>query len=180
VTTVNAAPAARDCYAPIMEPGVTSSAQPASPPSSDGRRIPWLALIGPAVLALSTVFAWTIEAFLPPPAASIYATELSVPFLVTTRVFFTRPPTVAQVLVVFAIAASGLILVQAKWADILRRLIGVVTLILAGLFAWRFNQSLESFHTPGLLRTLRLGFYLGVIGAILLVVLPGARGEKAR
>lgn len=140
-----------------------------------------LALIGPAFLALSTAFAWTIELFSSDPSAPIYATEVSVPFLVSARFFMSGTPTVAQILAVLAVVACGLMLVQKPWADILRRVLGVCTLILAGLFAWRFNQSLESFqYAPGLLRVLRLGFYLGVMGGILLIVLPGACPSRAQ
>lgn len=139
--------------------------------------VPWLALIGPAFLALSTVFAWVTKAAAV-VSGPVYATGFSVPFVSTF--FVPGGPTVAQVLAVLAIVASGLILVQARWADILRRVLGACVLILGGLFAWglswlsQFESSGEatSWWRPELFG---LGFYLSVIGAILLIVLPSAR-----
>jgi hypothetical protein len=152
------------------------SAAPSSPPAAARLRVPWLDLIGPAFLALSPAFAWTTELFSSYPAAPIYATELSIPFLVSGSLFLTRAPTVAQVFAVLAVGGSGLILAQTRWTDILRRVLGVCALILASLFAWRFNLSLEAVQfTPDLVRVFRLGFYLGVMGGILLIVLPGVR-----
>jgi hypothetical protein len=155
-------------------------ADPSSPARADRPLVPWLALIGPAFLALSTVFAWTMEMFSPGPSP-IYATELSIPFLVSTRFFMTRAPSLAQVLAVLAIGAAILILVETRWADIVRRLLGLCALIGTGLFAWRLEQSIESvlpsrgMDRAGLLTFLGSGFYLGVIGAFLLIVLPGTR-----
>jgi hypothetical protein len=156
---------------------MTTSAAPSSPPTADRPRVPWLALIGPAFLALSTVFPWTTW-----PLGTPHATEFSVPFVSTF--FVPRGPTVAQVLIVLAIVASGLILVQAGWADILRRVLGACALILGGLFAWGLSWLSQVFESSGEATSwwrpelFDLGFYLSVIGAILLIVLPGARRSR--
>jgi hypothetical protein len=92
-----------------------------------------------------------------------------VALLVSGEFFMNRAPTVAQVLAVLAVGASGLILVQARWADILRRVLGACALIISSLLAWRLKQWVEGILPPrgnvssrGLLnRFLGLGFYLG-------------------
>jgi hypothetical protein len=160
---------------------VTTFATPSSPPTADRPRVPWLALIGPAFLALSTVFPWTTEAAAV-VSGPVYATGVSVPWV--SEFLMTRAPTLAQVLIVLAVVASGLILVQARWADILRRVLGACALILGGLFAWVLSWLSQVFESSGEATSwwrpelFDLGFYLSVIGAILLIVLPGARRSR--
>jgi hypothetical protein len=142
---------------------------------------PWLPLIGPAFLALSTVFPWTTDAAAV-DSGPVYATEVGVPFV--SDFFMNRAPTVAQVVIVLAIVASGLILVQARWADILRRVLGACAVIVEGLPAlgigW-FAVGFGEVTIVGLLSFFGLGLYLAVIGGILLIGLPSARRRhKAR
>jgi hypothetical protein len=64
----------------------------------------------------------------------------------------------------------------------LRRVIGGVALLLFGLFALRLSQFLSAGVPEGISgfpAVLRAGFYVGVVGAILLIAAPGRKVEAS-
>lgn len=147
--------------------------EPATPPER-ALGWPWPALGGGALLLLSAAFAWVVQPFPPPDA--IHATDLPALFLVSSRFFGTRIPTVAHVVALTGLVASVLVLLEARWADILRRVLGAVPLAVAVLFVWRFDEAYAGIGNEGsILRFLRLGYYLAVVGAIVLILMPRRR-----
>jgi hypothetical protein len=140
---------------------------------------PWLVFAGIALLILSQVFPWSLQPFVPSDQqGGLYATAISVP-AVLSRGFLDLPaPTAAQVIAVLALSAAVLLVIPSRWADFLRRVIGGVALLLFVLFAWRLSQFLSGTLPEGVAGfpgVLRAGFYLGVLGAIVLIAAPGRR-----
>jgi hypothetical protein len=136
---------------------------------------PWPALGGGVLLLLSTAFAWIVQPFPPPDA--LHATDLPALFLVSSHFFGTRIPTVAHVVALTGLAASVLVLLETRWADILRRVVGAVPLAVGVLFVWRFDGAYAGIGNMGsILGFLRAGYYLAVVGAIVLILMP--RGRK--
>ncbi len=148
-----------------------------APPPERVLGTPWPALGGCGLLLLSTAFAWIAQPFPPPDA--LYATDLPAPFLVSSRFVETRIPTVAHVVALIGLAASVLVLLEARWADILRRALGAVLLAVGVLFVWRFDDAFASIGNEGyILGFLRLGYYLAVVGAVVLILMP-RRGTRS-
>jgi drug/metabolite transporter (DMT)-like permease len=156
---------------------------PPPPGPTRPRYTPWLLFAGVALLILSQVFPWSLQPFIPSDQqAGLYATGISVPAVLSRGFFELSAPTAAQVIAVLVLIAAVLLVVPSRWADVLRRVIGGVALLLFGLFAWRLSQLLSAGvpeGLPGFPAVLRAGFYLGVVGAILLIAAPGPKADRS-
>jgi hypothetical protein len=154
---------------------------PPSPRRTEPRYTPWLLFAGVALLILSQVFPWSLQPFLPADGqAGLYATGISVPAVLSRGSLDLSAPTAAQVIAILVLITAVLVLVPSRRADVLRRVIGGVALLLFGLFAWRLSQFLSAGvpeGIPGFPAALRAGFYVGVVGAILLIAAPGRKVE---
>jgi hypothetical protein len=154
---------------------------PPTPGRTVPRQGPWLVFSGIALLILSQVFPWSLQPFIPSDQqAGLYATAISVPAVLSRGSLGLSGPTAAQVIAVLVLSAAVILIVPSRWADVLRRVIGGVALLLFVLFAWRLSQLLSGGlpeGLPGFPGILRAGFYLGVIGAILLIAAPGPNTE---
>ena len=138
---------------------------------------------GIALLILSEAFPWSLQPFIPASQqGGLYATGISVPGVLSRGFFQLSAPTAAQVIAILVSSAVVFLVVPSRWADVLRRVIGGVALLLLGLFAWRLSQLLSRGvpeGVPGFPGVLRAGFYLGVVGAILLIAAPGRKVEAS-
>jgi hypothetical protein len=138
---------------------------------------------GIALLILSEAFPWSLQPFIPASQqGGLYAAGISVPGVLSRGFFQLSAPTAAQVIAILVSSAVVFLVVPSRWADVLRRVIGGVALLLLGLFAWRLSQLLSGGvpeGVPGFPGVLRAGFYLGVVGAILLIAAPGRKVEAS-
>jgi hypothetical protein len=138
---------------------------------------------GIALLILSEAFPWSLQPFIPADQqGGLYATGISVPVVLSRGSLQLSAPTAAQVIAILVLSAVVFLIVPSRWADVLRRVIGAVALLLFGLFAWRLSQFLSGGlpeGVPGFPAVLRAGFYLGVVGAILLIAAPGRKVEAS-
>jgi hypothetical protein len=163
-----------------VEPRPAASPPPV-PGSVDRQHTPWLVFAGIALLILSEGFPWSLQPFIPADQqGGLYATGISVPAVLSRGLLQLSAPTAAQVIALLVLSAVVFLIVPSQWADVLRRVIGAVALLLFGLFAWRLGQFLSGGlpeGVPGFPAVLRAGFYLGVVGAILLITAPGRKGE---
>lgn len=161
----------------------------AAPPAPAARQVdrphrPWLVFARIALLILSEAFPWALQPFIPPDQqGGLYATGISVPVVLSRGWLDLSAPNAAQVIAILVLSAVVFLVVPSRWADVLRRMIGAVALLLFGLFAWRLSQFLSGGlpeGLPGFPAVLRAGFYLGVVGAILLIAAPGRKVEASQ
>jgi hypothetical protein len=144
-----------------------------------GRARPWLVYAGIALLILSQVFPWSLQPFVPADQQrGLYTTAISLPAVLSRGALDLPAPTAAQAIAVVTLSAAIFLVVPRRWADLLRRGMGGVALVLFGLLAWRLSQFLSGTLPPGISgfpAALRAGFYLGLLGAIVLIAAPGRR-----
>jgi hypothetical protein len=166
-----------------VDPRLAAPPAPAARPA-DRPYTPWLVFAGIGLLILSEAFPWSLQPFIPPDQQrGLYGTGLSVPALLSRGSLDLSAPTAAQVIAILVLSATVFLIVPSRWADVLRRVIGAVALLLFGLFAWRLSQFLSEGvpeGIPGFPAVLRAGFYLGVVGAILLIAAPGRKVEASK
>ena len=138
-----------------------------------------LALAGSAALAVSTALAWAVNPYDPASTLSVYPSTVPLPPLIRAG----APgmiPTLGFVLVTLAVLSAGLAPLGARslMLDLLRRFLGLLALALPVLFARRYLESLEIVGGLSLPDALRLGFYLAIVGS-LLIALGGRWGRRA-
>ena len=136
-----------------------------------------LALAGSGVLAISTSLAWGTNPL--DPNFGIYASSVPVPPLIRSGATG-LVPTLAFVLVTFAVLSAALAPLGERSVpiDLMRRLLGLLALMLTVLFAVRYAEIGEVAGDFSLPERLRLGFYLAIAGS-LLVALGGRWGRRA-
>jgi hypothetical protein len=133
------------------------------------------AFLGAALLAFSTQMTWTDRGFLPPGTddPGIIGGDFPLPRLIVQSAEG-LVPTVGHVLVALAIGAMILATVghDRRSFDALRRGLGVVVLLVLGLFAFRVNQvaDISGSFEYSMIGLLRLGYLVAVAGALLMVV----------
>lgn len=151
----------------------------------------WTAVGGGVLIVLSMSFAWYRTPFLPPEAPSLFPDLVGIPMLVARA--NVRVPTIAHFLALggpacILLAILGLGRPPAEW---FRRSIGILVLIVLGLFVWRVIEAhgdLAGQPNPvtgepegGPLGRLGFGFYFATAGGLLTAIggrwpRRGARG----
>ena len=145
-----------------------------------------LALLGSAMAALSTGFAWGAslapEAF--GPQQGYLPSGVPLPALIKETSTGTTPSVGLVVLVLALLTAALVILSSAgRWADVVRRVLGLAIVAVVALFAWRYGGAADASEVgQTLFGGLRAGAYLALIGGILIAVTgpPVSQGSEPR